>query len=173
VFLLAEWRATRAYRPLARLFRLGEEEVEALFSDMSTEHSHKVMAAVHDGDRAAFEAAIDRDALRSDLRDQLADMAREKGVLIDGGPSEFTLDRMISPNAFRLVAADTGKPLSKPPGAAEIAAMMEVRDRAHVCVGDRVKGHCELAFAKREGVWRLVGMRATNHRIEVPPAPTK
>lgn len=128
----------------------------------------RFLAAVHDDDRAAFEAAIDRPALRADLSDQLTELARGKGVVVEGGPSEFALDRMISPQAFRLVEAKTGQVLPQAPNAAEIALIMKVRDKNHVCVGDPRQPRCTLSFARRAGVWRLVGMQATDLRIEVP-----
>jgi hypothetical protein len=131
------------------------------------------LTAVHNDDRAAFEAGIDREALRADLRDQLTDLARARGVMVEGGPSEFALDRMISPAAFRLVEAKTGQALPVAPSAAEIGLIMKVRDKAHVCVGDPEKPRCLLSFAKRGGVWRLVGMQATDLKIEVPPLPKK
>ncbi len=126
------------------------------------------LSAVHNDDRKAFEAAIDRQALRGDLADQLNELARGKGVIVEGGPSEFALDRMISPEAFRVVEARTGQVLNHAPNAAEIALIMKVRDKSHVCVGDPRKASCTLSFAKRGGVWRLVGMQATDLRIEVP-----
>jgi hypothetical protein len=133
----------------------------------------RFLTAVHNDDRKAFEAGIDRAALRADLRDQLTDLARAKGVMVEGGPSEFALDRMITPAAFRLVEAQTGQALHVAPNAAAIALMMQVRDRTHVCVGDTGKPRCALTFAKREGAWRLVGMQATDLKIEVPPIPKK
>jgi uncharacterized protein len=48
--LLGEWREKAAYRPLARLLRLPGEEVDAIFGDSITTTSHRVMAAVFDGD---------------------------------------------------------------------------------------------------------------------------
>ena len=133
----------------------------------------RFLTAVHNDDHTAFEAAIDRRALRADLRDQLTDLARAKGVVVEGGPSEFALDRMITPAAFRLVEAKTGQALHVAPNAATVALMMQVRDRSHVCVGDPGKPRCTLSFAKREGTWRLVGMQATNLMIEIPPVPKK
>lgn len=133
----------------------------------------RFLTAVHDDDRAAFEAGIDRNALRADLRDQLTDLARAKGVIVEGGPSEFALDRMISPAAFRLVQANTGEALPAAPNAAEIALIMKVRDKTHVCVGEPERPRCLLSFAKRAGAWRLVGMQAMDLKIAVPPAPPK
>jgi hypothetical protein len=133
----------------------------------------RFLTAVHNDDRRAFEAAIDRQALRADLRDQLTDLARAKGVVVEGGPSDFALDRMITPAAFQLVEAQSGQALHVAPNATAIALMMQVKDRAHVCVGDPGKPRCALSFAKREGTWRLVGMQATDLKIAVPPVPKK
>jgi hypothetical protein len=48
--LLGEWREKVAYRPLARLLRLPGPEVDRIFGDSITTTSHRVMAAVFDGD---------------------------------------------------------------------------------------------------------------------------
>ena len=48
--LLAEWREKAAYRPLTHLLRLPGHEIDAIFGDGITSTSHRVMAAVFDGD---------------------------------------------------------------------------------------------------------------------------
>src|ERR1700751_5041807 len=48
--LLGEWREKAAYKPLARLLRLPGRDVDAIFGDGITTTSHRVMAAVFDGD---------------------------------------------------------------------------------------------------------------------------
>jgi Protein of unknown function (DUF1186)/SEC-C motif len=48
--LLGEWREKAAYRPLARLLRRPGQEVDAIFGDSITTTSHRVMAALFDGD---------------------------------------------------------------------------------------------------------------------------
>ena len=48
--LLGEWREKAAYRPLARLLSLPAAEVDRIFGDGITTTSHRVMAAVFDGD---------------------------------------------------------------------------------------------------------------------------
>jgi hypothetical protein len=48
--LLGEWREKTAYWPLARFLRLPTEDVERTLGDATTETSHRVMAAVFDGD---------------------------------------------------------------------------------------------------------------------------
>jgi hypothetical protein len=50
--LLGEWREKAAYRPLARLLRLPGPEIDRIFGDGISTTSHRVMAAVFDGDPA-------------------------------------------------------------------------------------------------------------------------
>jgi hypothetical protein len=133
----------------------------------------RFLDAVRRDDHRAFEAAIDRPALRSDLRDQLADLGRANELDIDGGPSEFALDRMITPAAFRLVSARNGEPVPMAPTSAQVALLMTVKDKSHVCLGDETGRRCALAFAKRRGAWRLTAMRATELKVvALPPPPT-
>ncbi|MDB5466267.1 MAG: hypothetical protein JWQ46_1029 [Phenylobacterium sp.] len=147
------------------------------------------LAAVLTNDRAAFEADIDRAALRRDLRSQIVEMGRAAGLEVDGGPSEFTLDRMIGPDNFHLVQAETGAPLATPPTLEQVRAMLQPVDGAHVCLhGPPPQQACVLTFENqkaaakdaggkdgqaRQAGWRLVRMPATDLRIEVgaePPA---
>jgi hypothetical protein len=48
--LLGEWQEKAAYRPLARLLRFPGNEVDRIFGDSITTTSHRVMAALFDGD---------------------------------------------------------------------------------------------------------------------------
>ena len=48
--LLGEWRERTAYRPLVRLLRCPADEADAIFGDATASTSHRVMAAVFDGD---------------------------------------------------------------------------------------------------------------------------
>src|SRR5262249_28780226 len=48
--LLGEWREQNAYRLLAKLLRRPSDELHELIGDAVTESSHRVMAAVFDGD---------------------------------------------------------------------------------------------------------------------------
>jgi hypothetical protein len=118
------------------------------------------LAAVQTDDRAAFEKGVDRAALQADLRDQLAEMGKAGGMDVDGGASEFALDRMISPQAVRLAAAKTAPNWPPAPTPAQVMPRMKVRDIRHVCLEQIATKKCLLDFAKRDGVWRLVGMPA-------------
>src|SRR5438067_4346039 len=48
--LLGEWREKAAYRPFARLLRFPGHEIDAILGDGITSTSHRVLAAVFDGD---------------------------------------------------------------------------------------------------------------------------
>jgi hypothetical protein len=50
--LLGEWREKTAYRPLAALLRRPRDEIDGIFGGAITETTHRVMAAVFDGDPA-------------------------------------------------------------------------------------------------------------------------
>jgi Protein of unknown function (DUF1186)/SEC-C motif len=55
--LLGEWRETSAYRPLARLLAGPPDQLERVLGGAITETSHRVIAAVFDGDpRPLYEA---------------------------------------------------------------------------------------------------------------------
>jgi hypothetical protein len=134
----------------------------------------RFLYAVRRGDRQTFDAGLNRPEVRSDLREQVKELARLKGVEVDGGPSEFAIDRMIAPEAFHVVDARTGQPLAAGPTPAQVAAMLKVRNATRVCLDDATTHACRITFAKRDGGWKLVGMPATDLRIEVPPpAPSK
>lgn len=133
----------------------------------AAESASRLLTAAFTGDRVAFEAEIDRAAVREDLRRQVTGLAKGAALDVDGGPSEFALDRMISPAAFRLVHAGSGEALREAPTAKQVAPLMQVLDGRHACLKDAERGGCLLTFAKGNGHWRLVGMKAMGLRIEL------
>lgn len=136
--------------------------------------AERLFAAVVARDRVAFEAAVDRRAVREDLRAQLIEVARQQGLEVDGGPSEFALDRMIGPEAFQLVDERGGR-LAQAPSAEQLSAMIEVQDGGRACV-QGAADRCLLRFARQKSEegpqWRLVGMPARDLVIRVPDADT-
>ena len=97
----------------------------------AAESASRLLTAAYRGDRVAFEAQIDRPAVREDVRRQVTRLAQATTLDVDGGPSEFALDRMISPQAFRLVHAGTGKALTSAPTARQVAPLMRTLDARH------------------------------------------
>jgi hypothetical protein len=94
-FLLAEWRETRAYRPLANLLRHDPEFLDALLGDSITEASARVMAGVFDGDlQPLFDVLLDDDAdgfVRGEMFDTLVIVALENPDLRPG-ITQFLID---------------------------------------------------------------------------------
>jgi hypothetical protein len=61
--LLGDWREKSAYRPLARLMRCSRDDVDEIFGGAITETTHRVMAAVFDGDPGPlYEVILDPEA---------------------------------------------------------------------------------------------------------------
>jgi hypothetical protein len=77
--LLGDWGETSAYRSLARLLCCPSEQVDAALADSITETSHRVMAAVFDGDPAPiYNIILDENAdeyVRSRMCETLAMLA--------------------------------------------------------------------------------------------------
>lgn len=136
----------------------------------AAETASRLLTAALKNDRVAFEAEIDRAAVREDVRRQVAEVARGSALDVDGGPSEFALDRMISPDAVRVVDAD-GRRLTHAPSASEVAPLMKPADGSRVCLRDaQTRKDCLLTFAKDEGQWRLVGMKARDLKVQMASA---
>jgi hypothetical protein len=118
------------------------------------------LAAAETGDAARFEAALDRDAVRADLRRQLVEVAQANGVEVDGGPSDRVLDRMIGPEAVNRMQAVAG---ARGAGPQALVGMLKSLAGGQVCLHDADQT-CLLTFArqkaaqKRPAAWRLVGM---------------
>jgi hypothetical protein len=96
--LLGEWREKAAYRPLARLLRLPRRDVDAIFGDGITTTSHRVMAAVFDGDpEPLFEIILDPNAeefIRAGMCEALA-MVTMRGELDRAATARFLRDAFI------------------------------------------------------------------------------
>jgi hypothetical protein len=90
--LLGEWREKSAYRPLAALLRLPTDEIDDVLGDLVVDTSHRVMAAVFDGDPAPlYEIIRDPDAdeiMRSRMCEALA-MVTLRGELPRQQTAEF------------------------------------------------------------------------------------
>jgi hypothetical protein len=135
----------------------------------AAETASALLGAAVTRDRVAFEATIDRSAVRDDLRRQMVELARAQGLEVEGGPSDLALDRMIGPDALRILDAG-GRPLAEAPDPKALAAQMELVDKRRACLHDQPEaGRCLLTFARHDGDWRLVAMQAQDLTIRVTP----
>ena len=93
--LLGEWREKAAYRPLARLLSLPAAEVDRIFGDGITTTSHRVMAAVFNGDpEPVYDIILDRNAeefIRAGMCEALA-MVTLRGELDRAVAGRFLRD---------------------------------------------------------------------------------
>ncbi len=72
-FLLAEWRETRAYRPLTALLRHDSDILDLLLGDAITEATARIIAGVFDGDLQPIFAVIEDHAADEFVRGQMID----------------------------------------------------------------------------------------------------
>jgi hypothetical protein len=97
--LLGEWREKAAYRPLVRLLRLPGREVDEIFGDAINTTSHRVMAAVFDGDpEPLYDIILDRNAeefIRSSMCEVLA-MVTVRGELDRALAGRFLRDAFMN-----------------------------------------------------------------------------
>ena len=97
--LLGEWREKVAYRPLARLLRLPGHEIDAIFGDGITTTSHRVMAAIFDGDpEPLYDIILDPNAeefIRAGMYKALA-MVTLRGELDRAVAGRFLRDAFIN-----------------------------------------------------------------------------
>ena len=125
------------------------------------------LAAAQRDDRRAFEAMLDRPALRADLGGQVSEVGKSHAVDV-GDASEFALDRMVTPQAVEVIAARTASGWPAAPTPAQIVPRMKAH-AGQVCLEEAGSHRCLLTFAERDGRWRLVGMLFTPPPAEAPP----
>jgi hypothetical protein len=96
--LLGEWREKAAYTPLARLLRVPGSEIDRIFGDGITTTSHRVMAAVFDGDpEPLYDIILDPSAdefIRAGMCEALA-MITLRGELGRARAGRFLSDAFI------------------------------------------------------------------------------
>lgn len=131
---------------------------------------HRLLVAVRDDDKAAFDAHVDRPALRARIQARLVDKTRTAnlGAGLTGiglwlsGPIAGAADSLfIQPSFFRAVADYYGyRPGAPIPGVISLATVLTPLPDGRVCVTARSRGPCLLTFADEAGIWRLVDIDA-------------
>ncbi len=119
---------------------------------------HRLLAAIRDNDRAAFEAHVDRPALKRQIEGRIVREAGPLGALVAGPIAGVAGDALIQPQVFRAVAGYYGYTPDRPlPDRLAIGAALRPAGDGRVCAPRRKGGPCLLVFEERGGVWRLSG----------------
>ena len=125
---------------------------------------HAFLLSVRNGDRAAFDAHVDKPALKAQLRARLiAETAAEHGVqsgptagaLLSGPLVDAGVELLVRPEVFRAAAELMGYGPDQP-----IPNMLVIGHEVKPLAGDRVcvilDRRCSFVFWREDGVWKLV-----------------
>jgi hypothetical protein len=128
---------------------------------------HAFLVAVRDGDKAGFEAHVDRDALKTNLRARIiAETTRRRGagsveaagaLLASPLLAGVAVDLLVRPEVFKAAAERLGYSSSRPiPDRLTIASGLRYVDQGRVCAARSKKDPCLFVFRNDMGVWKLV-----------------
>ena len=122
------------------------------------------LVAVRDGDRAVFDAHVDKPALKANLRARLiASQAAGHGVesretlgaLIAGPLVDVAVDALARPEVFRAAAELAGYgPDTRIPGPLVLGQGLQPMPDARVCA--LIRRRCAFVFKREDGVWKLI-----------------
>lgn len=128
---------------------------------------HAFLIAVRDGDKAGFEAHLDRHALKEQLRSRL--IAEAAAQPSDGGAKAFgasliaplvnlAVDTLVRVDTFRAAALRVGYDPNRPlPSTLQLTPLVKPLGDGAVCVTEKHGGPCLFDFRKEADVWKLTG----------------
>ena len=129
---------------------------------------HALLISIRDDDQAAFEAHVDRAALKQELQakldEQIGKRSELRGLASILGPAvvDFAGDALVQPRVFRAVAEHYGyTPQTKIPNSIEIAGALKPLPDGRVCAVAKKDGPCLLDFTKEDGVWKLTAFEGS------------
>lgn len=135
---------------------------------------HALLVAIRDNDSQTFDAHVDHEALKTQLRSyldqQLARNKQLKGLSSLLGPSvvDFADEALVQPKTFRLVAEQYGyKADTKIPNPIVIAQALKTAPGGRVCATKGKNGPCVLMFTKEDGVWKLTGFEGDFSMLKI------
>jgi hypothetical protein len=128
---------------------------------------HALLVAIRDGDRATFDAHVDRRALEAEMQAIVVEQTRNAGlgdgaagmaVLLSGPVSHAAGSILIRPEVFRAIADYYGyRPDMPIPSSLSLAVALSPLPDGRVCARGGKSGPCLLTFADEGGTWKLVG----------------
>ena len=139
---------------------------------------HALLVSIRDNDKQAFDAHVDRPALKAQLKTRItAEIIKNAGQFggalaqVFGGVADPLIDAAVQPSVFLAVAESKGYRPSQPlPGRAAIAASLRPLQDQRVCVIEKRDGPCLLVFRNEAGTWRLIGYEGPKDLLKLPNA---
>jgi hypothetical protein len=154
-------RQVRALSILAALALSGCASIQTFDAARDV---HAFLVAVRDGDRAAFNAHIDRPALKAQLHARLIaetaqshgpDSLAALGATLAGPLVDLGVDLLIQPEVFRAAAEQAGYgPRTRIPNAAIISRQLKALPDGRACV--IIDRACTFVFKDEAGTWKLI-----------------
>jgi outer membrane murein-binding lipoprotein Lpp len=129
---------------------------------------HALLVSIRDNDQAAFDAHVDRQALKREIEARLMTEVgpakggggglKALGALLAPTLADMAGEALLQPQVFRQVAEYYGyKPATPIPGQLAISSTLQALPDGRVCATRKKHGPCLLVFTRQEGVWRLTG----------------
>jgi hypothetical protein len=125
---------------------------------------HALMISIRDNDQQAFDAHVDRPALKRQIQTLIEDRTAKRygglGALLAPGLADFAGDTLVQPSVFKQIAQRYGySEQTKIPGSMAIATALKPLPDGRVCIVRKKGGPCSLVFTKEAGVWKLTGFQ--------------
>jgi hypothetical protein len=135
---------------------------------------HALLVSIRDDDQAAFDAHVDRPALKRAIQARIERAAEKRygglAGLLAPGLAEFAGDTLVQPQVFRMVAEHYGYSAGmRIPGALSLAGVLKPLPDGRVCATRRKDGPCVLVFTKEQGVWKLTGFEGDVSDLRLKP----
>lgn len=122
------------------------------------------LVSVRDGDRAVFDAHVDKPALKENLRARLlaaeasshgVESREALGALIAGPLINVAVDALARPEVFRAAAELAGYgPDTRIPPPLVLGQDLQPMGDERVCA--LIRHRCAFLFKRKDGVWRLI-----------------
>lgn len=135
---------------------------------------HALLVSIRDNDSATFDAHVDHEALKAELRsrieEQLGKNKKMKGLAALLGPSTLDIadQLLVQPATFRLLAEHYGyRSDMKIPGPIVISQALKTLPDGRVCATKKKDGPCLLVFTREQGVWKLTGFEGDSSMLRL------
>lgn len=123
---------------------------------------HALLISIRDNDQPAFEAHVDRPALKQAIQAMIEQKGAKRygalASLLAPGIAQFAGDTLVQPAVFKQVARQYGySDDTKIPNPLLIAQALKPLPDGRVCATRKKDGPCTLVFTKEAGTWKLTG----------------